>query len=179
RDDLARYQRAFHARMVHADAVGDRDGRERARRSAGFAHACVSVRGLLGEIAGAWRRLAGGGHDADERPRDGVIVEAHAAHEHAVGGAVDAVGGDPGAELALVRAAHLTGSPKSKRMIRSQHRREFSVGRADRADVYGGIDCADRGATFTVIYGLLLSRRTTAPALAFTRRKKCRITLPA
>jgi len=62
----------------------DRERRERARRTAGSAHARISVRGLLGEIAGAWHRLAGGRHNADERPRHCLVVEAHAAHEHAV-----------------------------------------------------------------------------------------------
>jgi hypothetical protein len=95
RDHLARYQRAFHALMIHADTVGDRNGRECARRAARAQHAFLCVRRLLGECAVAWRGVAGGGDNADERPRDGRIVESHAAHESAVRGAVDAVGGDP------------------------------------------------------------------------------------
>ena len=57
-------------------------------------HAFLRVRRLRGERAVAGRGIAGGGDDADEGPRDGRIVEPHAAHEGAVRGAVDAVGGD-------------------------------------------------------------------------------------
>jgi hypothetical protein len=95
RDHLARHQRAFHALMIHADAVGDRNGRECARRAAGAQHAFLRMRRLRGERTVAWRDVAGGGDDADEGSRDGRIVEPHAAHESAVRGAVDAVGGDP------------------------------------------------------------------------------------
>ena len=102
---LARYQRAFHALMVHADAVGHRDCRKRARRAAGFPHARMRMRGLLREIARARRRLTGGGHDADEGPCNGLIVEAHGAHEHAMGCTIDAIGSDARAQLGC--AAHL------------------------------------------------------------------------
>jgi hypothetical protein len=65
-----------------------------ARRAAAGDHAFLRVCRLFGERAVAGRRIAGGGDDADEGPRDGCIVEAHAAHEGPMRCAVDAVSGD-------------------------------------------------------------------------------------
>jgi hypothetical protein len=56
------------------------------------------ARRLLGKRAVARRRVAGGGDDADERPRHGGIVEPHAAHERPVRRTIDAVGSDARAE---------------------------------------------------------------------------------
>jgi len=64
----------------------------------------VSVRRLLGEIASTRRRLAGRRHHPDEGPRHRLVIEAHAAHEHAMRRAVDAVGGDARAEFGSVLA---------------------------------------------------------------------------
>jgi hypothetical protein len=90
-DQLAREQGELHPFVVHADAVGHRHGREFTRRPAGFLDAGFGCRHLeiVRHVAG--RLLALHADDAHHRPRDRSVVEAHRAHERAMGRPVEPV----------------------------------------------------------------------------------------
>ncbi len=93
-DQFARQQRELHALVVHADAVGHRNGGKLARRAAGLRDSLFR-RGdleIMGHVAG--RLLALHADHADHRFGDGGIVEPHGPHEGAMRRPVEPVGGD-------------------------------------------------------------------------------------
>jgi hypothetical protein len=70
RDQLAAHQRELHALVIHADAIGHRDGGELTRRAAGRLHAFLGGVDLRTVRHVARRRLALLAHHADHRPCD-------------------------------------------------------------------------------------------------------------
>ena len=95
RDQFARKQRELHALVIHADAVGDRNGGEFPRRAAGLGDAGLGGINLeiVGHVAG--RLLALHADDADHRLRHRRIVEPHRPHEGAVRRTIEAIGRHP------------------------------------------------------------------------------------
>ena len=99
RDQFARQQRELHALVVHADAVGDRNGGEFPRRAAGLRD--PGLGGIDLEIVGhvAGRLLALHADDADHRLGERLVVEPHRAHEGAVRRTIEAIGRHAGSPL--------------------------------------------------------------------------------
>ena len=98
-NQLAREQRELHPLMVHADAVGNRDGGEFARRAAGLRDSGFGGIDLeiVGHVAG--RLLALHADDADHRLCERLVVEPHRAHEGAVRRTIEAIGRHAGSPL--------------------------------------------------------------------------------
>ena len=109
-DQFAREQRELHALVVHADAVGDRDGGEFARRAAGLRDPLLGRLDLeiVGHVAG--RLLALHADHADHRLGERRVVEPHRAHEGAVRRTIEAVGRHAGSPL-----LHAQISPQASR----------------------------------------------------------------
>ena len=109
-NQFARQQRELHALVVHADAVGDRNGGEFARRAAGLRDPVLGGVDLeiVGHVAG--RLLALHADHADHRLGDRRIVEPHRAHEGAVRRTIEAIGRHAGSPL-----LHAAISPRSSR----------------------------------------------------------------
>ena len=104
-DHLAADQRGLHALGAHRDAVGDRDGVELHRGAAGGADALLDLLGQAAQVEVAGHRLGPGVGDADDRPLQGLVVEADALQVGARLRPVRAVEDDPAA-AAGVAAAH-------------------------------------------------------------------------
>ena len=91
-NQLAREQREFHALVVHADAVGNRNGREFPRRAAGLRDSGLGGIDLeiVGHVAG--RLFALHADDPDHRLCERLVVQPHRAHEGAVGRTIETIG---------------------------------------------------------------------------------------
>ena len=98
-DDLAADQAEFHALVVHAHPVRDRDRGELARGSAGHRHAFLGIFDLVVMRHVAGRDLAFLADHPDHRLGDSRVIQPHGAHEGAVRRAVDAIGGDARAQV--------------------------------------------------------------------------------
>jgi hypothetical protein len=97
-DQFAADQRELHALVVHADAVGHRDGGELARAAAGCLDAALGGIDLRSVRHVAGRGLTLLADDADHRLGDCGIVQPHRPHEGAVRRAIETVGGDARAQ---------------------------------------------------------------------------------
>src|SRR5712672_151116 len=85
--------------MVHADAVGDRDGGEFARRAAGLHDSRLGGVDLeiVGHITG--RLLALHADNPDHRLRHRLVVEPHRPHKGAMRRTIEAIGRHTGSQL--------------------------------------------------------------------------------
>ena len=92
RDQFARQQRELHALVVHADAIGHRNGGKFPWRTAGLGDAGLG--GLDLEIVGhvAGRLFALHADHPDHRLRQRLVVQPHRAHEGAVRRTIEAIG---------------------------------------------------------------------------------------
>ena len=90
-DHLATDQRGLHPLSPHRHPVGDGDGVELHRRSAGREHTLLDVLGQGAQPEVAGHRLGPGVGDPDRRPAQRVVVEADPLHVSARVGAVGAV----------------------------------------------------------------------------------------
>src|ERR1700681_196412 len=96
--------------MVHADAVGNRDGGEFPRRAAGFrntGHGGIDLE-IMGHVAG--RLFALHADHPDHRPRKRLVVEPHRPHEGAVRRTIETIGRHAGSPL-LHSSSLSTGRP--------------------------------------------------------------------
>ena len=91
-DQLAREKRELHSLMVHADAVGDRNGGEFPWRPAGLRDSGLGGIDLkiVGHVAG--RLFALHADNPDHWLGERLIVETHRAHEGAVGRPIEPIG---------------------------------------------------------------------------------------
>ncbi len=95
-DDLARDERVFHAFAAHRDAVGHGDGVEDDGLAASLVRALLGFERELVNVHVAWRDVAPGGGDADERLLEIFRLEADGIKHGAGGGAFIAVKNDAG-----------------------------------------------------------------------------------
>ena len=102
-DHLAADERGLHALGAHGDPVGDRDRVELHRGAAGGADAVLHALGQAAQVEVARHRLGPGVGDADDRPAQGVVVEADALEVGAGRGPVRALEDRP---AAAARRAH-------------------------------------------------------------------------
>ena len=91
-DQLAREKRELHPLMVHADAVGHRNGGEFPRRTAGLHDSGLGGIHLkiVGHVAG--RLFALHADDSDHRLDESLVVQPHRPHEGAVGRTIETIG---------------------------------------------------------------------------------------
>ena len=76
-DDVAAYERRFHAGVAHGDAVGDGDGGELPGRAAGGLNSGLRRLGLAAKRDVTRRRLVPRSHHPDERLGDVFLAQPH------------------------------------------------------------------------------------------------------
>ena len=135
-DQFAREQRELHALVVHADAVGNGNGGEFARRAAGFRDSRLGGVDLkiVGHVAG--RLLALHADHADHRLGERRIVEPHRAHEGAVRRTVEAIGRHAGSPLLHVQHFSASSRRTPGRLV------EIVLAYCSGATIVGCLNCA-------------------------------------